>query len=426
MPSLYDASDVEITPAMLDVIDSEARMAKGNHYLPELIDSGKKLQWACLVKDNKVTVYAQVVDEHGFVIFPKVGMSKDKSPFVPSWQLMLPAMQLRSAHIDPHGSMYKFNTESKPQFANKASFYAPGDDEFNEALYGKAATYMAKLDEFLNEDLVEFLCTGTTPDGEPFQDVMFKSIWNNNGKDAARVADYIRHKFDDVDDDVFRRPTRQLMSFLRHKLLNVDWDARRAKALPGLRAEDKDIMNEWEMIADTMPAEERALTYKAMDVMKAEILDSQALDVPDRTSYVPKRMFPLVVLDKSDPPQTMSQTDLYKYVKFPAALVNATIEIEGFRFNKKGALDIELVSMHVHVNGTKEKSSHSTGITNKAFGGLAPKPIGGDEWSTRNLSAPRSAMPCLEDVKRPPVSVCASPPKRRAITIHEEDDDDFC
>lgn len=380
MSLIYEPSDVSITSELLDCIDTEAREVKGEHYLPHLIDTGCTLQWACQVVDNKAKVYAEVVDKTGTLLFPKAAMTKAKKPFIPSWSMLFPAMQLRSANIDPAGAQYQFNADAKCQFTTKCSFPSTGDEEFDEELYGKYMHYFDVLDKFFDEDLIEFLCTGTTKDGDYFQETMFKSMWTNQGKDPVKFADYLRKKFDDPDDDTFRRPTRRTIAFLKTKLIDVDWERKRLQKIHSeMRQSDMDYFSEWEQAANKMPSDERAATYKAMDLMKSEIMESQATDLP-------KMVCPFPIFDKSSPPRPISQTDLHKYVQFAGALVSVSFEVEGFRFTKKGVVDTKIVSMHVHVNGTGCKSISGSGITNKAFGGITPKPLADREKRAHSAS----------------------------------------
>jgi len=383
MSLIYHPSDVAVTPELLRAIDTEAREVKGEHYLPELIDSGCRLQWACLVVDNKARVYAEVLDTEGGLLFPKLVLNKAKKLSVPSWSMLFPALQLRSASVDPAGTQYQFNADAKYQFTSKCSFPVPDDEDFDEELYGKYFKYFDVLDKFVDEDLIHFLCTGTTKDGDYFQETVFKSMWTNQGKDPVKFADYLRKKFDDPDDDSFVHPTRRCISFMKAKLVDVDWERRRLQKIhTDLRQTDMDYFAEWEQLANKMPSDERAAAYKAMDLMKTEIMESQSTDLP-------KMVCPLAILDKSIPPKPISQTDLYKYLEFAGALVSVSFEIEGFRFNKKGVLDTKIASMHVHVNGTGSKSVAGSGITNKAFAGVAPKPL--TEKRARYSSSPPPA-----------------------------------
>jgi len=413
MSVIYDPSDVTITPELLSAIDMEAREVKGEHYLPQLIDTGCRLQWACLVVDSKASVYAEVVDKEGTLLFPKLGINKSKKPFVPSWSLLLQAMQLRSASIDPAGTEYKFSADSKTQFTSKCSFPIPGEEEFDEELYGKYTEYLDVLDKFLNEDLIHFLCTGTTKDGEYFQETMFKSMWTNQGKDPVKFADYLRKKFDDPDDDSFRRPSRRCIAFMKAKLIDVDWERRRLQKIhTELRQANIDYFAEWEQVANKMPSEERAAAYKAMDLMKTELVESQSTDLP-------KMVCPFAIFDKSTPPRPITQTDLYNHVEFAGALVSVSFEIEGFRFTKNGVLDTKIVSMHVHVNGTGSKSKSGSGITNKAFAGMAlPKPL--SEKSKRSSSSSPEPAKQLSEKRKRSSSSSPEPAKCRAIEYGDE------
>jgi hypothetical protein len=395
MTLVYSAEDVDITPELLKVIDQEARESRGNHYLPELIDNGCRLQWAAVVGDKGVNVYPEVYDRHGELLFPKVKLTKDKRKFVPKTDILLPAAQLRSCTIDPAGAQYQFNADSKIQFATKCSFPVPGDEDFNEELYGANAHYFAVVDKFLGEDLVEFLCTATTKEDEHFQEVLFKLMWDNKGKDPAKFADYLRAKFDDPCDDMFNRPARLFMMFIKTSLVGMDWERFHAKMqFRDMRDSDVEYFEEWEALAETMDPKEKAVTRGAMELMKKEIMQSFSTPNP-KCVHVP------IVFDKSTPPKPISQTDLYKHVRFTGALVSATIQIEGFRFTKKGVVDMNVMSMHLHVNGSVSKSVQGTGITNKAFGDIAPRALG-------------------ESSKRLAIEENGERKKQRAITYEEE------
>lgn len=393
MALIYD--NVSVTGELLEGLDIEAREVQAELYLPQLVDSGCKLQWACdTKKKDKCRVYPEVVNKDGVIIYPKEGTNKKtKEVFKQKFSLLLPAMQARSMTTDPVGVQYQFNPSSAKQFASKCCFPVPGDDDFDADLYGDYFKYIDVLDKFLGEELVEYLAAGTTKDGEHFQETLFKSMWINQGRDPDRFADYLRAKFNDADGDVYKCRTRSVMSFMKTDLIDVDWVRFKSPTpIPEMNPSDIEYIKEYKLLANSLPPDERAAMHSALEEMESDIKASWLTNRPMMIS-------PLPVLDKSSPPRLISQTELFKFVYPRSALMSVSLHIDGFRFsNGKGALDMAMTAVHLHVNGPRPttKKRVGTGLTNKAFGGVAPMPLGQEKRARYSSSPEPVNHPAIE------------------------------
>jgi hypothetical protein len=433
MPALYERDDVEVTCALLDTIAEEVADAKGMHYLPQVFKEDGNLQWQALILGGDVKVYASVVDRDGVVLYPKQGVTAKGKAFIPEASIVLPAMYLSRGNVDPAEAYYKFNDQSEVNFTSKMSFVDEADEAYVAKLFAEQSITMSKWDEFMTDGLLDFLCNGRTPDGQMFQDRLFETFWNGSmvGRDLEKLGVYLSSVYNDPNNDLWLRPTRTTKALLKKKLIDMDWERRKSgKKFDELREADKEYVHTWRELSKGMDAETRDGIRTKLAMMEKQIIDSFS-------TANPKMVSRLKVTDSED--SLMTQADIVQHIAFGGALATATIAMPTFRTGKKFVTDIEPVSVQIHINGTANAVTASTGITSKAFGGVKPrqtetKAVAADDSSDdeappkpavtyMDALMPRASRPLLPtpppETPVPPDE--PAPPKREAPDSDDEE-----